>query len=121
MSPRPKGKVPILIGGMSEIALQRAARYDGWIGDVSSTEDAIGYAARLRELRTEIGVEEKAVVIAALNDAILPEQFAAAEAGGITDVMTMPWLYYYGRRATLEQKLEGMERFAKDVLKPLNG
>ena len=121
MSPRPTTQVPILIGGMSEVALRRAARYDGWIGDVSSTEDAIGYATRLRELRAELGTEEQATVIAALNDAITPDQFAAAEAGGVTDVMTMPWLYYYGRKATLEQKLEGMERFAADVLKPLNG
>ncbi len=121
MSPRPAQQVPILIGGMSEVALRRAARYDGWIGDISSTQDAIGYATRLRELRAEIGITEQAVVIAALNDAITPEQFAAAEAGGVTDVMTMPWLYYYGRSATLEQKLDGMERFAADVVKPLNG
>lgn len=119
MSPRPEQPVPILIGGMSEVALRRAARYDGWIGDVSSTDDAIGYATRLRELRAEIGVTEQAAVVAALNDAILPEDFARAEAGGVTDVMTMPWLYYYGRKATLEQKIDGMERFAKDVLGPL--
>ncbi len=121
MSPRPAAPVPILVGGMSEVALRRAARYDGWIGDVSSTQDAIGYATRLRELRAELGTTAKATVIAALNDAITPEQFAAAEAGGVTDVMTMPWLYYYGRSATLDQKLDGMERFAADVLKPLNG
>ncbi|MCW2857008.1 MAG: luciferase [Marmoricola sp.] len=121
MSPRPAAKVPILVGGMSEVALRRAARYDGWIGDVSSTEDAIGYATRLRDLRADLGIEEKATVIAALDDAILPEQFAAAETGGVTDVMTMPWLYYYGRSATLDQKLDGMQRFARDVLIPLNG
>jgi probable F420-dependent oxidoreductase len=121
MSPRPRARVPILVGGMSEIALRRAARYDGWIGDVSSTEDAVACATRLRGLRAAVGITEKAQVIAALNDAILPEQFAAAEAGGVTDVMTMPWLYYYGRGATLEQKLDGMERFATDVLEPLNG
>jgi probable F420-dependent oxidoreductase len=121
MQPRPADPVPILVGGMSEIALRRAARYDGWIGDVSSTEDAIGYATRLRDLRAELGIEQKAIVVAALNDALLPEQFAAAQAGGVTDAMTMPWLFYHGRSATLEQKIDGMERFANDVLKPLNG
>lgn len=121
MSPRPTTKVPILIGGMSEVALRRAARHDGWIGDVCSTEEAIGYASRLRELRAESGVTEQATVIAALNDAILPEQFAAAEAGGVTDAMTMPWLFYHGFKATLDQKIDGMERFANDVIKPLNG
>lgn len=121
MSPRPTSKVPILIGGMSEVALRRAARHDGWIGDVSSTEDAIGYATRLRELRSGLGIEEKATVVAALNDALTPEQFAAAEAGGVTDAMTMPWLFYHGFKATLDQKIDGMEQFARDVLKPLNG
>ncbi|MFL6060441.1 MAG: TIGR03619 family F420-dependent LLM class oxidoreductase [Marmoricola sp.] len=121
MSPRPADPVPILVGGMSEVALRRAARYDGWIGDVSSTQDAIGYAAKLRAYRAEIGIEEKATVVAALNDALTPEQFAAAEAGGVTDVMTMPWLFYHGFKATLEQKIDGMERFAQDVLVPLNG
>ncbi|MCZ4497583.1 MAG: luciferase [Marmoricola sp.] len=121
MSPRPATAVPVLIGGMSDVALRRAARYDGWIGDISSTEDAIGYATRLRDLRTEIGVTEKPAVVAALNDAFLPEHFAAAEAGGVTDAMTMPWLFYHGYKATLDQKLDGMERFANDVIRPLNG
>ena len=37
----------------------------------------------------------------------------------MTDVMTQPWMYYHGRKASLEQKIDGMERFATDVLKPL--
>lgn len=126
VSPRPESAVPILIGGMSEVALRRAARFDGWIGDISSTEDAIGYATRLRELRAELGLTAtegaaEPTVIAALNDALTPEQFAAAEAGGVTDAMTMPWLFYHGYKATLEQKIDGMERFAREVVKPLNG
>lgn len=126
MTPRPAQPVPILIGGMTEVALRRAARHDGWIGDVSSTEDAIGYATTLREYRAEIGLTasegaEKPIVIAALNDALTPEQFAAAEAGGVTDAMTMPWLFYHGFKANLDQKIDGMERFARDVVKPLNG
>ena len=47
MRPRPATRVPVLVGGMSEVGLRRAARYDGWIGDVCSTEEAIDYATRL--------------------------------------------------------------------------
>ncbi|RNM13077.1 TIGR03619 family F420-dependent LLM class oxidoreductase [Nocardioides pocheonensis] len=116
MRPRPEQRVPILVGGMSEVALRRAARHDGWIGDVCSTEDAIGFAKRLRELRAELGREGDPAVVVALNDALTRGDFARAEAGGITDVMTMPWLYYHGFQATLEQKIDGMRRFADDVL-----
>jgi probable F420-dependent oxidoreductase len=121
MRPRPAQPVPILVGGMSEVALRRAARHDGWIGDVCSTEEAIGYAQRLRELRAGLGREGAPAVVVALSDALLPEDFAKAEAGGVTEVMTMPWMYYHGFKATLEQKIEGMQRFAEDVLGPLSG
>jgi len=116
MRPRPSHSVPILVGGMSDVALRRAARHDGWIGDVCSTDDAIGHATRLRELRAELGRDGDPDVVVALDDALTPDDFARAEAGGITDVMTMPWLYYSGFKATLEQKIEGLHRFADDVL-----
>lgn len=120
MRPRPPARVPILVGGMSEVGLRRAARHDGWIGDVCSTEDALGYAKRLRELRAELGRDGDPTVVVALNDALTPEDFDRAGAGGVTDVMTMPWLYYHGFKASLEQKLDGMERFARDVLAVLD-
>ena len=44
-----------------------------------------------------------------------------AEEGGVTDCMTMPWMYYSGRDATIEQKIEGMTQFADDVIRPLAG
>ena len=121
MRPRPSTRVPILVGGMSEVALRRAARHDGWIGDVCSTDEAIGYATRLRELRTGLGREGEPAVVVALTDALTADDFARAEAGGITDVMTMPWLYYHGFKATLDQKIDGMQRFRDEVLSPLGG
>ena len=30
--------------------------------------------------------------------------------------MTMPWLYYYGPDATIEQKVDGIRRFREDVI-----
>jgi hypothetical protein len=34
----------------------------------------------------------------------------------LTDVWTMPWAYYSGPDATLAQKIDGMERFATEVM-----
>lgn len=123
MRPTPPSPIPVLVGGLSKIALRRAARHDGWVGDVASTDDAIATATELDRLRAELGAAPPAggrfEVLAALNDAFLPEHFERAAEGGVTECMVMPWLYYSGFSATLEQKIEGLERFAADVLEPL--
>jgi probable F420-dependent oxidoreductase len=119
MRPQPAEAIPILVGGLSDIALRRAARNDGWIGDVCTTDEAIAFARRLHEFREEEGREGRFEIVPALSDAILPEDFARAADAGVTEVMTVPWAYYYGRNATLEQKIEGLHRFREDVMVPL--
>jgi probable F420-dependent oxidoreductase len=116
MNPSPSAPIPIFVGGLSEIAFARAARHEGWVGDIYTVDEALRHAARLSEIRAEIGATGEFSVITALSDAFLPEHFAAAEAGGITEVWTMPWAYYHGTDCTLEQKLDGMKRFADDVI-----
>jgi len=122
MKPEPPGPIPIWVGGISEPALRRAARHDGWVSDVSTVDEAAGTAARLAALRTELGRDPAAPydVVVALTDALTPDDFARAAAGGVTLVMTMPWLYYYGPDATLEQKVDGIRRFRYDVIEPLS-
>jgi len=121
MKPEPPGPVPIWVGGISEPALRRAARHDGWVSDVSTVDAAIGTAARLAALRAEAGRDLAAPydVVVALTDAVTADDFARAAAGGVTLVMTMPWLYYFGPDATLEQKVDGIRRFREDVIEPL--
>jgi len=116
MEPTPRRRVPIYVGGLSEVAFARAARHDGWIGDLYSVEEAGRHARRLAEIRESLGATGEFRVITALSDAFLPEQFAAAGEQGVTDVWTMPWAYYHGLDATLEQKLDGIRRFADDVI-----
>jgi len=122
MKPEPPGPIPIWVGGISEPALRRAARHDGWVSDVSTVDEAAGTAARLAALRTELGRDLAAPydVVVALTDALTPDDFSRAAAGGVTLVMTMPWLYYYGPDATLEQKVDGIRRFRYDVIEPLS-
>lgn len=118
MKPEPPGPIPIWVGGISEPALRRAARHDGWVSDVSTVDEAIETASRLSALRAEAGRDATAPydVVVALTDAVTPADFARAAAGGVTLVMTMPWLYYYGPDATLEQKVDGIRRFREDVI-----
>jgi probable F420-dependent oxidoreductase len=116
MEPTPRARVPIYVGGLSEVAFARAARHDGWIGDLYSLEEAGLHAARLAETRAQLGETGDFRVITALTDAFLPEHFAEAEELGVTDVWTMPWAYYHGLEASLEDKLDGIRRFARDVV-----
>jgi probable F420-dependent oxidoreductase len=119
MKPNPTERIPIFVGGLSEIAFARAARHDGWIGDLYTVDEAIGHATRLREIREEVGNDRDFSFITALTDAFLPEHFVRAEEGGVTDCMTMPWAYYFGLDASIEQKVEGMARFRDDLMTPL--
>jgi probable F420-dependent oxidoreductase len=119
MEPVPSAPIPVYVGGLSEIAFARAARHDGWVGDIYSTDEAAAHAARLAEIRRAAGAEGDFAVIVALSDAFTAEHFAEAGRRGITDVMTMPWAYYHGLGASLEQKLDGMERFSTDVIAKL--
>jgi probable F420-dependent oxidoreductase len=120
MEPSPSVPIPVYVGGLSEIAFARAARHQGWVGDLYTIDEAGRHAARLAEIRDAIGAEGDFSVITALTDAFLPEHFARAEALGVTDVWTMPWAYYFGTDCSLEQRLEGLERFHADVIAPLN-
>lgn len=121
MEPTPTRPIPVFVGGLSEIAFARAARHDGWVGDLYTVDEAIRHAARLAEIRAELGRDGDFSVITALTDAFLPEHFARAQAGGVTDCMTMPWAYYFGLDASIDQKVDGMRRFAEDVINPLRG
>lgn len=120
MEPKPTERVPVYVGGLSDVAFARAARHDGWIGDLYTVEEAARHARRLAEVRDEIGATGEFRVITALTDAFLPDQFAAAEELGVTDVWTMPWAYHHGLDATLEQKLDGIRRFADEVIAPID-
>lgn len=119
MSPTPP-HIPVFVGGLTDRALKRAARYDGWVGDLITTAGAADVAERLHSLRSDVGRAETAfTIIAPLIDAITPDDYRQAAHIGITHVLTMPWMFYSGPDATTEQKIEDMARFRTDVLDPL--
>ncbi|OSC41832.1 TIGR03619 family F420-dependent LLM class oxidoreductase [Mycobacterium decipiens] len=115
MQPTPP-PIPIYVGGLSDIALRRAARHDGWIGDLIKTDRAIAAAGRLRELRLENGLPlEGFTILVPLTDAFNVADYRRAEKAGITGVLTMPWMFYAGPGATLAEKIDGMRRFRKNL------
>ena len=114
MTPTPP-PIPIYAGGLSDIALRRAARNDGWIGDLIGLDQAIASVDRVRELRAEKGLSmDGFTVITPLMDAYLPEHYQRAEDAGIDAVLTMPWMFYSGPDGSLADKIDGMRRFRRD-------
>lgn len=115
MQPTPP-PIPVYGGGLSDIALRRAARYDGWIGDLIKTDAAIERVDRLRELRAENGLSmDDFTILTPLTDAFTVEHYRRAEDAGITGIITMPWMFYAGPNATLAEKIDGLQRFRKDL------
>jgi probable F420-dependent oxidoreductase len=115
MQPTPP-PIPIYVGGLSDIALRRAARNDGWIGDLITTERAIAAADRLRALRAENGLSWQGfTILTPLTDAFTVADYQRAEAAGITGILTMPWMFHGGADASLTEKIDGMQRFRKDL------
>jgi probable F420-dependent oxidoreductase len=115
MMPTPP-RIPIYAGGLSDFALRRAARNDGWIGDLITLDQALASVERVRELRAEKGLTMDGFrVLTPLMDAFTIEHFERAAAGGIDSVVTMPWMFYSGPKASLADKIDGMRRFRKDL------
>jgi probable F420-dependent oxidoreductase len=115
MQPAPP-RIPIYVGGLSEVAFRRAARYDGWIGDLIKTDRAIEAAARLHALRTENGLPlDDFTILTPLTDAFTIADYQRAADAGITGILTMPWMFYAGPDATMAEKVDGMRRFRKDL------
>jgi probable F420-dependent oxidoreductase len=115
MEPTPP-PIPIYVGGLSDIALRRAARNDGWIGDLITTDKAIERVNRLRGIRAEKGLSmDDFTILTPLTDAFTPAHYERAEASGIDGIITMPWMFYSGPDATTAEKIDGMRKFRKDL------
>jgi probable F420-dependent oxidoreductase len=114
MTPTPP-RIPIYGGGLSDVALRRAARNDGWIGDLIGLQQAAASVERIRSLRAEKGLGmDDFTVITPLVDAFTPDHYRRAGEAGINAVLTMPWVFYCGPSPSLSEKIEGMRRFRAD-------
>ncbi len=118
MSPAPTERVPIYVGGLSDAALRRAAELgDGWISDIHTTQELREFVGRLREHRRACGRgHEPLEVIASASDAFDVDGYRRMQDAGVTALLTMPWLFYGGSTNSLQDKKDGLRRFADDVI-----
>ncbi len=116
MSPTPAVSIPIYVGGISEVALRRAARRgDGWISDLHSSDGVREMIATLRRYRDEYGrAAEPFDIIASVDDAYDVDGYRRLADAGVTHLQTVPWAFYGGE--SVGEKCEGIRRFAEDVI-----
>jgi probable F420-dependent oxidoreductase len=117
MCPKPP-PIPIYVGGVSEAALRRVGRLgDGWLSDLHTTAELGEIVGRIRAYRAEFGREKEPLdVVGSAIDAFDVDGYRRLEEAGVTHVATMPWFFYGGMTDDLDKKLEGIRRFADDII-----
>jgi len=117
MNPAPKERIPIWVGGFSEPALRRAARQDGWLSDLQTTDDIAECIAKVRAYRQEFGrADEPLEVMASASDAADLDGYRRLEDLGVTHILTMPWIFYSGITEEVQPKVDGLKRFADEII-----
>jgi len=118
MSPAPGKPIPLLVGGLSEPALRRVGRLgDGWISDIHTLDELRQIVERIRSYRVEYGrAAEPLQIVAACSDTFDVDGFRRMEDAGVTHLQTMPWFLYGGSSDSLQDKLDGLRRFADQII-----
>jgi probable F420-dependent oxidoreductase len=110
--PKPiqKPHPPMLVGGESEAALERAARLgDGWLGLEHTPESARPLVERLRARREELGRADLRFSATVMGARGAADDVRGWEQAGVDRVIVAPW-----RRS--REALAGMRKFAERVL-----
>lgn len=123
MCPVPDERVPILIGGHSNMALTRAAALgDGWMHAGGDAEELSRMMTVINERRAEHGRADLPFEVHAISlDAYSVEGIERLEAAGVTDVIVgFRDAYQPGPDTqTLDEKVSMMEWYAAEIIDKL--
>ncbi|HEY2772735.1 MAG TPA: LLM class F420-dependent oxidoreductase [Candidatus Binatia bacterium] len=123
MSPVPTEPVPVLVGGISDIALKRAARIgDGWIAVQHTTSELRELLGKLGALRKEFGTDSRPFeAVVACTDVFDVDGYRRIEDLGATTMTTAPWMLYGADPNSLEEKKDALKRFGDEVISRFKG
>ncbi|MBB3046464.1 putative F420-dependent oxidoreductase [Litorivivens lipolytica] len=118
MNPAPTAHVPIWVGGISDAAMKRAARLgDGWVTDLQTSDEIIACIEKVKGYRKEYGRDHLPFsVMATPSDAFTIDGYKKLEDAGVTHILTMPWPFYHGETDDIEKKIDGVKRYADDII-----
>ena len=120
MSPAPKQKIPIYIGGHTTPGLKRAAKYgDGWSSAMLKEKDLIALIARIEGYRKEYGRDHLPFEYQAVcMDVFTADGYKRLEDAGVTDIITVPWMMYGTPMVggELQGRIDGLNRFKETII-----
>jgi probable F420-dependent oxidoreductase len=118
ISPAPKERVPIWVGGHSEPALKRAARTgDGWISVNVKTAAIAEAIDTLTKLRADAGRANEPFDISVMaTDAFDLDGYRRLEDLGVTHVQCVPWYFGGGDPEALDTKIDSLKRFGDEII-----
>lgn len=124
MSPSPAKPIPILPGGLTKVAMRRAATVgDGWIsGPAYTLDDMWANVRAIQDLVHEAGRDGEDFRIYTPVPAMASvELYRDVAEAGVTDVIMAPWLQVPGGsyEMDLPGKLRAAEKLATDILQKL--
>lgn len=120
MAPAPARRVPVLVGGHSEVALRRAAGHDGWLGINYDLDEIPALLERLRACRREAGTAGGDFeVVVALNSPPPLDDLKRIEDLGVTGVVNPPWLFYGIPSSPIGFKRATLEEYAARYIEPM--
>lgn len=122
MNPAPSAYIPVWVGGISEPAMRRAARLgDGWVTDLQTSEEIIASINKIKDYRKEYGRDHLPFdVMATPSDAFTIDTYKHLEDNGVTHILTQPWPFYHGDTQEIEKKIDGVKRYADDIIHVMN-
>jgi probable F420-dependent oxidoreductase len=118
ISPAPEHPVRIIVGGLSEPGLRRAARLaDGWISVQNTTAEITAAVADLARYRTEYGTADRAFSMNVLaTDAFDLDGYHRLADLGVTEIQAVPWYFVGGDPNDLQVRLDSLAWFADSVI-----
>jgi probable F420-dependent oxidoreductase len=122
--PVPTARLPILVGGHAPAALERAARWDGWLHAGSESGRLGEMIGSLRSMRRRLGRADETFEIHVISlDGYSVDGCRRLEALGVTDVIIGFRDPYRPGPDTepLPAKLEAIARFGERVIGPVKG
>ncbi len=92
MKPAPEDPVPVYVGGHSDIAFDRAARNDGWLGMYYSPEELVEHCRTLDQRRQDAGTADRPFeIIASPLAPPSPGLLEDLEGAGVGTILTSAW------------------------------